>query len=113
MLFRSDISTLPVFDIENIFLNLRARSVGEQISLKYRCNNDVTDAEGTHKCGNLVPIELNTAVGWHLNKLENEDSILDLSGIETLISTNGITKLVYIGALYNIDKKFKAFYFEA
>ena len=54
-----DISTLPVFDIENIFLNLRARSVGEQISLKYRCNNDVTDAEGTHKCGNLVPIEFN------------------------------------------------------
>lgn len=54
-----DISTLPVFDIENIFLNLRARSVGEQISLKYRCNNDVTDSEGTHKCGNLVPVEFN------------------------------------------------------
>jgi hypothetical protein len=56
-----DIETLPVFDIENIFLNIRARSVGEIINLRYKCNNDIknVDSEETHKCNNVVDIELN------------------------------------------------------
>ena len=54
-----DVEELPILDIEYYFINLRAKSVGETIESKYRCNNDVTDAEGTHKCGNLVPIEFN------------------------------------------------------
>jgi hypothetical protein len=55
-----DVDSLPVFDIENIFLNLRAKSIGEDVSLKYRCNNDVKDENGQeHKCGNLVQLELN------------------------------------------------------
>ena len=56
-----DIEALPVFDIENIFLNIRARSVGEIINLRYKCNNDVKDegSEETHKCNHIVDIELN------------------------------------------------------
>jgi len=55
-----DIENLPMFDIENIFLNIRARSVSEIIKLNYKCNNIVTDEKGEDsKCDNLVNIELN------------------------------------------------------
>jgi hypothetical protein len=55
-----DIENMPVFDIENLFLNIRARSVGEMVNLRYKCNNDVTDESGeTHKCDNVVEMELN------------------------------------------------------
>jgi len=55
-----DIELLPIFDIENIFLNLRAKSISEVVNLKYRCNNNVKDEEGKeHKCGNLVEFDLN------------------------------------------------------
>ena len=62
-----------------------------------------------NKDGNLVPIEINTAVGWHRNKLENDSDIIDLSELEPIISANNITKIVYIGGLYILDKKFKEF----
>lgn len=55
-----DVRKLPIFDIENIFLNLRSRSVGEVIKLNYRCNNTVTDdKQEEKKCNNRVEIELN------------------------------------------------------
>lgn len=55
-----NVDDLPVFDIENIFLNLRAKSIGEEVSLKYRCNNDVKGEDGQeHKCGNLVKLDFN------------------------------------------------------
>jgi hypothetical protein len=56
-----DIDTLPMFDIEYIFLNIRARSISEVLNLKYKCNNTIPK-EGEieeHKCNNLVEIDLN------------------------------------------------------
>jgi DNA-directed RNA polymerase subunit M/transcription elongation factor TFIIS len=57
-----DIESLPLFDIEHLFLNIRARSIGEVVNLKYKCNNTIASEEGTEeekKCGNLVEIDLN------------------------------------------------------
>jgi hypothetical protein len=56
-----DVNKLPVFDIEYLFLNIRARSVNEIINLNYKCNNDIKneDADGTHKCGHTVQIDVN------------------------------------------------------
>lgn len=56
-----DIDSLPVFDIEYLFLNLRARSINEVISLNYKCNNDVKNEndDETHKCGHTVKIDVN------------------------------------------------------
>lgn len=56
LLSKVDIDELPSFDIENLFLQLRARSVGETISLKYNCNNIV---ENDKKCNGLVQFDLN------------------------------------------------------
>lgn len=70
------IKDLPTFDIEYLFLNLRARSIGEIVKLRYRCNNDVGTEEEPKKCNSLVEMELNilevepTKSPEHTNKIE-------------------------------------------
>jgi hypothetical protein len=50
----------PIIDVEYIFINLRAKSVGEIVESKYRCNNDVDDGEGGKKpCGNTIETKVN------------------------------------------------------
>ena len=50
-----DIEKLPIIDVEYYFVNLRAKSVGEVVESKYKCNNEV---EGKI-CGNLMEKEIN------------------------------------------------------
>jgi hypothetical protein len=50
-----DIDSLPIVDVEYYFLNLRARSVGEIVENKYKCENVVNDKT----CGNLMEVQLN------------------------------------------------------
>ena len=55
-----DVESLPVFDLEYIFLNLRARSVNEVVNLQYKCNNKVTDELGEEKtCGSIEKFDIN------------------------------------------------------
>jgi hypothetical protein len=56
-----DIEEMPIIDLEFLFLQLRARSVGEIIDLQYVCNNNVIDEEtkDEKKCGNIVKLEFN------------------------------------------------------
>jgi len=50
-----DIEKLPILDVEYYFINLRAKSVGEIVESRYRCNNEVNDVE----CGNIMESQLN------------------------------------------------------
>ena len=76
-----DIKELPTFDIEYLFLNLRARSVGELVKLKYRCNNDVGTEEEPKKCNSSVEMELNVLEiepsknPEHTNKIEITENL--------------------------------------
>lgn len=55
-----DIFRAPIIDVEFLFLNLRAKSVGEIVQNKYRCNNEVDDGEGGKKeCGNTIETKIN------------------------------------------------------
>jgi hypothetical protein len=45
-----DIEKLPIIDVEYYFINLRAKSVGEVVESRYRCNNEVDGKE----CGNIM-----------------------------------------------------------
>lgn len=55
-----DIEKMPIFDLEYIFLNLRARSIGEVVELSYKCNNEVVDENGEgKKCNNIVNLNVN------------------------------------------------------
>jgi hypothetical protein len=49
-----DIEKLPIIDVEYYFINLRAKSVGEIVESKYKCNNMVGDKE----CGNIMETEV-------------------------------------------------------
>lgn len=55
-----DVDTLPTFDLEYLFMNLRARSVEEVVQLKYKCNNNVKDEQNQEKkCNGHVEFDLN------------------------------------------------------
>jgi hypothetical protein len=77
-----DVNDLPMFDIEHIFLNIRARSIGENINLRYNCNNIISkEGEEDKKCNNIVSIDLNILEvkpekeEGHINKIEITDSL--------------------------------------
>ena len=91
-----DVSTMPMFDMEYIFLNIRAKSVGEISKLKILCPDD----KKTYGSVDLDLTKVEVQVGDdHTNKIEltddmglimtypTIDSFLD-SGIETITANN-------------------------
>lgn len=50
-----NIDKLPIIDVEYYFINLRAKSVGETVESRYKCNNTVDDRE----CGNIMEKDIN------------------------------------------------------
>jgi len=60
-----------------------------------------------NKEGNIVPLEVNTNVTWHSPVLEPSEEIFDLSALSNFITTNGFTKVIYIGIIYNLIAEFK------
>lgn len=55
-----NVDILPVTDLEFLFLNLRARSIGETIELQYKCNNKVKSESGEETdCNGVVKFDLN------------------------------------------------------
>jgi hypothetical protein len=66
-----DVDDLPTFDLEHLFMQLRARSVGEVVNLKYNCNNTVKDDKGEDKvCGGLVKFDLKLL---EIEPIQNEE----------------------------------------
>ena len=55
--------------------------------------------------GNLVPIEINTNLGWIYVTLEGNENSLDLTELSNFISNNAFTKVVYIGNLQPLSNK--------
>ena len=87
-----DLGNLPMFDVEYIFLQIRAKSVGEVSKLKILCQDDMetyTDYEI-----NLTDIEVEVIEG-HTNKIELTDEmgiIMKYPTIDSFQST-GITSI--------------------
>ena len=77
-----DIDALPVFDLEYLFMHLRARSVSEVVNLKYRCNNTIKDDKNEDKeCGTINEISFNvleikpTITEGHTKKFQLTDKV--------------------------------------
>ena len=77
-----DIDSLPTFDLEYLFMNLRARSVEEVVNLKYKCNNTVKNDKGEDVvCNGTVEFDVNlleiqpTKHTEHTNKFMLNDKI--------------------------------------
>jgi hypothetical protein len=71
------VDDLATFDLEYLFLQLRAKSVEEVVKLRYTCNNDIVSENGeSTKCGGVVKFDLNlqeitpTKNENHTNKIE-------------------------------------------
>jgi hypothetical protein len=73
-----DIDKLPVIDVEYYFLQLRARSVGEIVENKYRCENIVDEVT----CNGLMDVNLNLLD----IQIETDPSINDVVQINDQIS---------------------------
>jgi len=69
------IEELPLFDVEYLFLMIRAKSMGEIVELKYICQNEVEDK----KCrGNMV---MNIDLTKVKVEVTNNDSLIKLSDV--------------------------------
>lgn len=60
-----------------------------------------------NKEGALVPIEINTSLGWTYVTLEDSQNSIDLTALSEFISENSLTKVVYVGLLQVIASKIK------
>jgi hypothetical protein len=90
------IEDLPVLDIEFYFINLRARSVGEMVENKYRCDNEV---EGK-ACGNIMETSLNLLD----IKVEKPKDISDVIQLTDNISVKlRYPKFSVLGKLANLE----------
>ena len=67
-----DLGTMPMFDIEYIFLNIRAKSVGEISKLKLLCPDDKKTYVDTEI--NLSEVQVQVDEG-HTNKIELTDDM--------------------------------------
>lgn len=80
-----DVDDLPIFDIEQIFLSLRAKSIGEVVNLKYRCNNKVIDDEKKEEksCNTIVEVDVNIddVIPKQENKTDNKIMITENLGV--------------------------------
>ena len=77
-----DVDNLPSFDLEYLFMNLRARSVEEVVNLKYKCNNNVKNEEGKEKkCNHVVEFDVNileiepTTYDNHTDKIQINEKV--------------------------------------
>lgn len=92
-----DIDKMATFDVEYVFLQLRARSVGEVVNLRFTCNNNIDEEK---KCGNTVKVDVNVLEinpeknKEHSNKIQISDKVgivlkyptfnsLDISNLDT------------------------------
>jgi hypothetical protein len=73
-----DIDKLPIIDVEFYFINLRARSVGEVVENKYRCENEIEET----RCGNLMDVNFNLLEV----QIEIDSSINDVIQVNNQIS---------------------------
>ncbi len=80
-----DIKKLPSFDLEYLYLQLRAKSVNNIVVVSYRCRNTVTKkVEGKDvedECGETVPVEIDLdsiqikMTEGHTNKIWLNDEV--------------------------------------
>ena len=95
-----DTKTLPVFDIEYIFLQLRAKSVGETANIKVKCPDD--DSTYVDKTIKLDEIHVQMTAG-HTNIVQLTDSIkmvltypimADMKGVDFNDGVSGTFNLI-------------------
>ena len=107
-----DVSKLPIFDVEYVFLNIRAKSVGEVSKIKLKCPDDEKTLVETEIDLTEVNVEMNAE---HTNKIELTDEmgiIMTYPSIDTFsgtgadaITASNMTTVISACILQIYDKK--------
>lgn len=74
-----DVNKLASFDIEYIFLQLRAHSVGEIVQLRFQC--DLDHGADNEKAVSEIAVDLRTARVENIGKVSNKIALFDDVGI--------------------------------
>ena len=69
-----DVDDLSLVDVEFYLLNLRARSIGEIVESKYKCENKVGDKE----CGNFMDVSFNL-LELDVKNLDNDGGLIKIT----------------------------------
>ena len=94
-----DVNKLPLFEIENLFIRLREKSVGEQIDMRLRCVNE--------ECGGLTPVSLDLReIKYDLNTIPK--TVIKVSENVTLhMRFPTLSNLDDVKSLENVEDNFK------
>lgn len=95
--FNEEVDELPIADIELLTLNLRAKSSGEMLDLRYRCRNSIPETDGEdskgkkitipkHECDTSIPLKINLS-DVKLN-IQEQDSKIMLTDSVGLVMKN-------------------------
>ncbi len=86
-----DIDNMPMFEVENIFLNLRARSMGEIVEVTYVCQNIVNEK----RCGSEMDLKVNLLdVALEMQSIDPVIKITDKVGMKLKFPTFETSKFV-------------------
>lgn len=83
-----DIDTIPIFDIEYLFLNIRARSVGEKVQTNFICQNIIGSVEDEN--GEEAPVQCKHLMEVEINLLEVSPPVADVNRKIQLTNNVGI-----------------------
>lgn len=73
------VDDLPFFDIDYLFIALRAKSIGENIEMNYTCNNMVNGS----RCGGVFPVQLDIQnISVTENPINSKVFITDTIGVK-------------------------------
>lgn len=87
-----DVESLPLYEIEFIFLNLRARSIGEVVSLEYVCENVL---EENKKCKGKMQLDVDLLkVAYDNNLADSTISLTNDVGIKLKYPTINVSKVL-------------------
>lgn len=122
-----DVDTLPIFDIEYLFLNMRSRSIGEMVDSYFVCKNvtgTVENEEGVEQviCGHTMKVPVNLleikppvsdlpskinlgrGMGIELN-YPNINTFQSIKGFVEVLDNTKLFELIYDCVKYVYDKE--------
>lgn len=86
-----NIDTLPFFDVDYLFIALRAKSIGEAIEVKFTCNNQVDG----RSCGNNFPAKIDIS-NSEIMKDDSITTLIDLGKVKVKMKYPSYTTMKMI-----------------
>ena len=101
-----EVSTLPFFDIDYLFIALRAKSIGETIEMNYSCNHVING----EKCGGVFPVQLNISKATILKNEEVEQKIMLSADVGVMMKYPSYDAMKVIISDTAYDKRIRLIY---